>query len=1021
MKFKSLLLIILVVILGASFVSADDGQMFRRNISKTPAGETEEANIQMMRFYVPAQMASGDPSEGIEYYDGEGVLVETRYDAKPLVAIYIDEEHHEEDVELAFKPMAIDGGAGFGMRDAFASVSLDDGETWKGENLSDSADESSFTLKDGHEYPGDVVRMEFAVVGNKVLAAWVSKYCSGGNPAYTATDDDDEPLFADLFGVAGSQKSVDYTLQGFPEVGEIPYGCVWTARGTLEFVQELASNGSVESEGYELVWRKAERLTSGRRDPNRVEVIGVPDAGFSLVWQEDPDGLRPGQGLGPGEGWSGAVVNQKTDIWYSTITWNDFDTVLDADGNPIDWADYVDEEKPKVGVNMAMPVRVTDNNFCNGDERLDDDGTLRDAYCYEDFDGNGTADACATTESWTNPGGSTKNVCITEGGIPLMGRSGASRPRLGLKPYNKEISDGAGGTMLVPSAWFVMAYEESKALGEGTTDEDVEPIDIGKNIWYHSFDMFEPNLVSHGNMLNQPASDPETGNLFEVQFDDWDNAFYETEIARRFNIIVQSADLAGDSGTVLFTLFKQGVVNQGGPADIFARRFVLPEDFAPYVDNPFAFENMVCDEWAYADGSNPNYPDGLCMSDPINLSGTNATECEGGSDCPALLPADGEGDYPRVSRWEQTVDNLDDQSWEGNPFDVAKGHRGFMDGDFIMVIYAWSPNWRQNSVGNDHYNLYARRSFDGGQTWTTTPESLDGDGTETCELYVDPSTHGRDLVCTTYGAGEFEQARNLSQLDGYKITILDPRYSPSGGMPVAGDILQDDGTTLYDDDVRDPSRFFIVYETGDNTTVTEGEATPLNLYYSRATSWGDDYDFIEKTDNTGELVEEWDWLENDREILSGEASITANPGGTMFYAVWNQWQEDEHEVMSNSDIFFRRIMYLDNVDAIPTSAILYTSHAMAAYDTGDVLTFVGTGRDNDHVGQGVVGFEWESDLDGVLGSDQILSIPVTDLSIGTHTISFSVGDAEGNWSGKKSVSLFVAETLYHTYLPAILQ
>ena len=64
--------------------------------------------------------------------------------------------------------------------------------------------------------------------------------------------------------------------------------------------------------------------------------------------------------------------------------------------------------------------------------------------------------------------------------------------------------------------------------------------------------------------------------------------------------------------------------------------------------------------------------------------------------------------------------DLDDQTWE-NPYDVAKGHRGFLDGDYVMMMYAWSPNWNSNAVGNDHYNLYVRRSFDGGVTWTTTP------------------------------------------------------------------------------------------------------------------------------------------------------------------------------------------------------------------------------------------------------------------------------------------------------------
>ncbi len=52
-----------------------------------------------------------------------------------------------------------------------------------------------------------------------------------------------------------------------------------------------------------------------------------------------------------------------------------------------------------------------------------------------------------------------------------------------------------------------------------------------------------------------------------------------------------------------------------------------------------------------------------------------------------------------------------------------------------MMMYAWSPNWNANSVGNDHYNLYVRRSFDGGLTWTTTPADLGGDGTEYLEYY----------------------------------------------------------------------------------------------------------------------------------------------------------------------------------------------------------------------------------------------------------------------------------------------
>ena len=65
--------------------------------------------------------------------------------------------------------------------------------------------------------------------------------------------------------------------------------------------------------------------------------LQLKGAGCALTWQEDPEGLRPGKGLGPGEGWSGAIANAKTDIWYSYITFADFDIVgedVDGDDTP---------------------------------------------------------------------------------------------------------------------------------------------------------------------------------------------------------------------------------------------------------------------------------------------------------------------------------------------------------------------------------------------------------------------------------------------------------------------------------------------------------------------------------------------------------------------------------------------------------------------------------------------------------------------------------------------------------------
>ena len=51
--------LLVVFSMTASLVAAEDGDLFRKNISKTPEGETEKAAIFMMDFYVPAQASDG--------------------------------------------------------------------------------------------------------------------------------------------------------------------------------------------------------------------------------------------------------------------------------------------------------------------------------------------------------------------------------------------------------------------------------------------------------------------------------------------------------------------------------------------------------------------------------------------------------------------------------------------------------------------------------------------------------------------------------------------------------------------------------------------------------------------------------------------------------------------------------------------------------------------------------------------------------------------------------------------------
>ncbi|MCF8161461.1 MAG: hypothetical protein K9J76_12210 [Polaromonas sp.] len=962
----------------------------------------EHAFVKYLRYYVPAQTAAGAATT-VKYQaytadDSEGAILKERTVAKPAISAFM--------YGPAYVPDGSGGFIGHGRRDIYAALSLDDGTTWKQYNISESADKSSFDIAtaikdpgDGTtsitEYPGDAVNVAMAVAGKNVVVAWPSRYCSQGNAAYTlSTNDTNAGVLAavatklkiditkdlyltDVFGVKGSQGSVDYadptSKEPIPTVGEVPFNCLWSARGVMVAGDDPRTDGVTELN--HMVWFKAERLTSGVRDVNRVEVDFVKDAGAVIVWQEDPDGLRPGSGDGPGEGWSGATAGSKTDIWYSFLPYSEFEVVTD----PLDatkhltLAEYwpANTKKPQHFVPFAVPMRLTNNDGCTG--------ANKPLYCTAGTT-FGLKNQCASTITLIK-GNQNKEqtLCVSETGLPGLGNTAAVRPRVALRPK----LDAGGNTI---GAWVVVVNEEDKGLGgfavdlnnpsvisgcnpdEDKKDTCVE-FDDGKNIWYHSFDMGKPatssdtsptglvaNLVSQGNMVNQPEVDWRTGDTFDPinTVNMWDfGAFnfdiYRTEIARRGSLMVQSPLNVdeGNSKLMAMLLFKQGLVNQGGPADIMARRIVDIKK-SP---NPYDFSNLACSDWKYKNGKNQYYPKGICMEPAINLSGTTPQTCAVSSEstgadgtCPTVDkagiastdPAD-QTLFDKMTTWFQCPgsplcgktdlskamgSNLDDQSWY-NPLDVAKGHRGYLWGDMAVVMYAWSPNWKLNAKGKDRYELYIRRSFDGGKNWTTTPAKWGGKGTTTWETMRNGETSAeQSTVQTVYAAGAVEQARNVSQLKSRelltptnKYTILDPRYTPD---PPTMPTIEGAGTDP-DSDVFNPSRFMVVFEAGDNKTVAEGgEAEPLDLWYGRAVNFGDHYQ-VTSAESTLRASSGWNnefaRLTTGSGVAAEEASLAMTPAGDTLYSVWAQVADGVHEAR------FARVWYDDTNFTTSTPAL----------------------------------------------------------------------------------------------------
>jgi hypothetical protein len=642
------------------------------NVSRETAGRTSDtasefrasAGNNLKRLWFPVvPMTAGDPDALDPDVKGSPVPIAdwdgTEDMVHPLLVSYT--EQVIGDYEMG------DGSADIGdptnIDDAFVSLSLDNGRSWKKQRVGDTAMLNDGTIKssiqvmwDGVliDYPGHSHKMTMNVYGNNILTAWLDKYCPSGNPYdLEQVEVDGSTTYPDdLYQVNGTQGSVNYELpctvtdptsleyncapNGKP-VFEVPFSCVWAARGIFD-----PETGIIE-------WRQAEQVTSGTRDANKIW-IASEEVGFAVAWQEDPEGLRSGKGEGPGDGWSGATTNHGADIWYTHITMQDFDDVcteLDDQGTADPSDDVCTtvsddpvviaalETKPKPAVKFTYPVRVTDNEACfvDGDTKL---------YCEEVCTDSTTVDSnnqkdqeivrCLTGDidplpQWDG------DTLVEDAYAALDGDTGASRPALTILKTN--------------TAEFitVLAYEETKGLSaaEPGVPDDPDALDIaleGKVVLAEAFMWDDPVTVSAGNIVNVkvPRFDSETGTF------DTNDMIYEN--ARRVVLMhqVDACEMTANSYPIGF-LYKQSYDTQGGPSDMYVRlvRSVSLETLEDVVYN--------------------------VSSQSVDLE---------------------LGQYD-VEDLTWSLDNLNDYVGT-NPYDNTFSPRGFLRGDEIYVGYAYTPD-----------------------------------------------------------------------------------------------------------------------------------------------------------------------------------------------------------------------------------------------------------------------------------------------------------------------------------------
>jgi hypothetical protein len=633
------------------------------NISKNPTKHTGQNNLKRLSVVVPGQTPTGS------LYDDNGTPDDATDDfligdVHPLIVSFT------EQVIGGYE--GGDGSADIGdpdnVDDMFTALSLDNGKTWKKFAVGETADKWSKEVTwDGVpnvKYPGHSHKPTMNIQGNNILVAWNDKYCPSGNPFGLDLDADPD---ADKYQVNGSQGSIDYGLDGSTpdllapngkELYEVPFSCVWTARGVF---------GDHDGDGFhEIEWRAAQQLTTGTRDSNKIWIDSAYDAatekgGFAITWQEDTEGLRAGKGAGPGEGYSGATTNHGTDIWYTYINMLDFDDVCAENDLLCDEAGVVDDPtviaeyttKPKPAVNFEYPVRITNNETCTTEAA----GETK-PYCFDPEDNNCIATVSVETG---NDSGNTALRCvqedldymtpdatIDEAAAVLDGDTGASRPALKILRTNAAE----------PEFIAILAYEETKGLSEqGTTTTDIDIALEGKAVYFESFPWDQPVEVSAGRVVNLRVPGATVDTDFNIAYTGLD--IYEN--ARRVVQIHQVDPCDQVDGTYTFGLiYKQGYSTQGRPSDMFIR-----------MNTGFTYETF---------------------ENTVTNVSAHDTNDDGSTD------------------WDPTV-HLIAQSYD-NPIDNTFSPRAFLRGGEIYTGFEYTPNYAQHEQDNVPNNMWVHAYVD---------------------------------------------------------------------------------------------------------------------------------------------------------------------------------------------------------------------------------------------------------------------------------------------------------------------
>lgn len=294
--------------------------------------------------------------------------------------------------------------------------------------------------------------------------------------------------------------------------------------------------------------------------------------------------------------------------------------------------------------------------------------------------------------------------------------------------------------------------------------------------------------------------------------------------------------------------------------------------------------------------------------------------------------------------------------------DNALAHRGTLRGDFVSIAYDHTPdataaNPEKTNPPTGTYNLFIKRSTDGGETWSA--------------------------------------ARNMSNITDPSVRVVEPRQV---GTP--GTIKLPDGVTATSDpsDVQNRNVIYV----GWGTETNEIESKPLDIYMTRTTDLGVNYERVQ--------------LLAEGPTEQSETQLRTQPDGKTLGALW--MQRDAAADPATVDVVYRNgseVTGLPDPDlnltatgvSVAANAQAQVTFTVLNEGAGDARTVVLTGTAP--AGLNIVGVS-DSALCSVAGATFTCNIP--EIKAGeSRAIGLTVSAASaGSYALAAQVSGDVVET-----------